>query len=271
MQRLEKFIEELRVREHPASTEEILNFIREYLQLRLLQSIYQSKFGECLSFMGGTCLRICYNLKRYSEDLDFALDGDRKMYNFSKMMDLLAREMNLRGFDTSVTLQEDKIVQKAFFRVVGLYPHFRLRGPRDQKIHIKLEVDTRPIPLEVEERESYFVTRFGEIFPILKHTLPTLFAGKVMAVLGRAYTRGRDYYDLIWYLTQKVEVNLRYLQAGMPDYPFSDKHSVIAELTKKIESVDPKVVLKDIGRFLEDPKEADWISHYSELFYQLTQ
>lgn len=269
MQKLEKITKEVRARPIHPTDEEIVNLIREYLQVRVLNLTFQSRFGACLSFMGGTCLRICYDLKRYSEDLDFALDGEKKGYQFERLMQILKRELELMGFEVSTNVHQEKTVQKAFLRFHDLFEKFRLQGAPGQKIHIKIEVDTHPILIQKEERETFFVTRFGEIFPILKHTLPTLFSGKILAVLARPYTRGRDYYDLVWYLGKKTPMNLRYLKAGLKTFSLKSEKDVYEMLQKKVATVKESQILKDMGRFLEDPKESSWISHYHDVFHQL--
>ena len=270
MQKAKKIAEELRSRFTPATEQEIVNAIREYLQTILLQSIYQSKWGAALSFLGGTALRICYDLKRYSEDLDFTLDDKKKPYQFSLLIDHLKKEMTLRGFEVSISFREDKIVQKGFISFAGLEGPLAFRSFRKgQKIHIKLEVDIQPVPLKEGDRESFFVNRFQEIFPILKHTLPTLFAGKILAVLCRSHFCGRDYYDLIWYLTRKTELNLDYVNRGMKKTTFRDERGLLDAVGKKVKEVTPSLILKDIGPFLEDPQESKWIERYHELFEQL--
>ncbi len=270
MQKLEKIVEELRGRRGIASTEEnLVNVMREYLQVRILQIMTQSKFGAALSFMGGTCLRICYDLKRYSEDLGFALDGARASYNFKNMIRHIEKELTLSGFEVETNAHAEKVVQKAYVRIGALYPKFGLRGPKHQKIHIKIEVDAKPPRIASDERESFFVTRYGEIFPILKHTLPTLFAGKILAILLRPYSRGRDYYDLIWYLAKKTPMNLRYVKAGLSKSKPRSAQDVYAALRKKVAQAKPEFMLKDIGRFLEDASEVSWIKSYQALFNQL--
>lgn len=270
MERAKKIIEALKSGSTPPTEQEVLNILREYLQTIVLKLIYQSKFGGALSFMGGTALRICYNLKRYSEDLDFTYDSPDQPYRFSSLMQEIVKELELRGFQVTSTIHEDKIVQKGFLRFGGLSQAFGLKQiAKDQKLHIKLEVDVRPIPLKKGERESFFVNRFQEIFPILKHTLPTLFAGKILALLYRPYQRGRDYYDLIWYLTQKVDLNLDYLNRGVKEKKFKNEQEVFETLEDKIKTVKPTLLLKDISRFLEDSSEETWISRYQELYAQL--
>ncbi len=268
MERLKKIVEELRSRR--ATDQEILSTVREYLQVLILKILYQSPSGAALSFMGGTCLRICYNLKRYSEDLDFALDGNRSSFDFTRMLEDLERELKLLGFDLQTSPPKKKIVLKTFFRFFGFASSLALPLSRqEEKLHIKLEADANPPKLRDEERESFFVNRFGEIFPILKHTLPTLFAGKILAILQRPYPAGRDYYDLIWYLSRKTELNLDFLNRGLKGTPFENRAAVMEAISKKVQTVKPQTVLADIAHFLEDPREADWITRYQELFSQL--
>lgn len=270
MERAKKIVEELRLRPAPPTGQDILNTLREYIQTIVLKLVFQSRSGAALSFMGGTALRICHQIKRYSEDLDFALDDKKESYRFSSLIHTVEQELKLRGFDVISTVQEDKIVQKGFLRFAGLGKAFGLKGFYDQqKMHVKLEVDVRPPLLKKGERESFFVSRFQEIFPILKHTLPTLFAGKVLAILYRPYSRGRDYYDLIWYLSQKVELNLDYLNRGSKEKKFKTIGEVFEILHKRIKQTKPALILKDLGRFLEDPSEIRWISRYEEVFHQL--
>lgn len=65
---MQKIIREMKAQKSSLTEQEILNTVREYIQTLVLKFIYQSKYGGALSFMGGTALRMCYNLKRYSED-----------------------------------------------------------------------------------------------------------------------------------------------------------------------------------------------------------
>ena len=47
------------------------NLLREYLQYKILESVFDSRFGSRLSFMGGTATHIIHSNNRFSEDLDF--------------------------------------------------------------------------------------------------------------------------------------------------------------------------------------------------------
>lgn len=270
MQKLTKLIAEAKKKK--ASDNKILNIIREYLQVLILKAMYQSKYGRSLSFIGGTALRICYDLKRYSEDLDFALDRKPPAYSFHELNNTIASFLKNTDFEIDINVKEDKVVQKSFIRVSKVLHVFGLSPLKSQKIHIKLEIDTRPVKVSDTERETFFVTKFDEMFPIVKHTDQTMFAGKICAVLNRAYTKGRDFYDLIWYLNRKMDINLNYLnramkQAGLKT-KFKDIQDVLETLDNKIKKVESADIMKDIGRFLEDPSEETWLKSYHDAFKQ---
>lgn len=53
---------------------EAIHLVREYLQARSLQSLQRAGAMQTLAFHGGTSLRFLYDIPRYSEDLDFALE-----------------------------------------------------------------------------------------------------------------------------------------------------------------------------------------------------
>lgn len=270
MQRLTKLIHDSKKK--GVTSEGILNLIREYLQVLILKAIYQSKYGTELSFMGGTCLRICHDLKRYSEDLDFSLDVKTPGYSFRELNDIIASFLRHTDFDVDVHINEDTVVQKSFIRVSRVLHLFGLSPMKDQKLYVKLEIDTRPVSIVEAEVETFFVTKFNEMFPILKHSDDTLFAGKICAVLNREYTKGRDFYDLLWNLNRKEKMNLRYLnavfkQAGV-DVHFRDVKHVIQALQEKMSSVNVDDIMKDIGRFLEDPSETAVMRQYPAVFEQ---
>jgi len=278
MQNLVRIIDRLK-RDNPAvTTQDLWNTAREYLQILILRIIYQSKHGTGLSFMGGTCLRLCHGLKRYSEDLDFALDGDHSHYDFEDMNRLIRKNLSFRNLEIEVSVGKEKTVQKSFVKAAGLLQAIEASSIPGQKLQIKLEVDTNPVT-GTAGRESFFVSRYDEIFPLVKHDLATLFAGKLLAIFCRPYARGRDYYDLIWYLSRHAPINLDYLNSGLRQVAgqsrivassdFSNPEEVAAALVEKVARANPRTILKDIGRFLEDPGEEQWINHYPEVLRQL--
>jgi predicted nucleotidyltransferase component of viral defense system len=247
---------------------QLQNLIREYLQVLILKNIYQNKSGKCLSFMGGTALRICYDLKRFSEDLDFALDRPANNYSFSDLNEKVSANLKNNGFKVDVSVQEEKTVQKSNLKFAGLLNQFGLSPLKDQKLHIKIEVDIKPPAIEKNKAETFFVTKFNEIFPIIIHSADTLFAGKIGAILTRPYNKGRDFYDLVWYLTKKTPINLNYLNARLGKN-FTAEKEVYSILKAKLSTIDIALVMGDIENFLEDPSEKEWIKNFPSVAEKL--
>lgn len=270
MQNLTKLVNEAKRKNH--SDQQLLNLIREYLQVLVLKGIYQSKYGRGLSFVGGTCLRICYNLRRYSEDLDFTHDRKISAYSFKELNEIIAGFLKYTDFEVELHIQEATMVQKSFIRISKILHFFGLSQLKSQKLHVKLEIDTKPVSIKNNEIETFFVTKFDETFPILKHTDDTLFAGKICVALNRIYTKGRDFYDLIWYMRRNTKINFHYLhsalrQAGLKSQ-LKNNENVMDTLRKRIDRIDAKDILKDIGHFLESPDEEKWLKSYLAVFRQ---
>jgi predicted nucleotidyltransferase component of viral defense system len=250
------------------------NLCREYLQTVLLKLLYQTPSGRELVFQGGACLRMCHNLKRYSEDLDFSRIGKEKGDSFNTLFQTLLAQLKRLGFDASGTARADKVVQKAFVQFGELPQRFGFAMAPTQKLSIKIKVDVRP-PRRGKV-DSFFVSRFGELFPILKYDLPTLFAGKALALLFRSYERGRDHYDLIWYLGQRTTGNWPYFASGLkqisgPKPDLRNWKDVMSAIGEKVKRVDPKRLAQDLRPFLEDPSDLDWIRRYPQVFEQLAR
>lgn len=281
MQNLIQWVEKKRSRKPSPPQEQLLNLVREYLQVLVLKSIYHSKWGNSHSFMGGTCLRICYDLRRFSEDLDFALDRKREDYSFEDLLKTIQGDFERSGFKIETKSSKEGVVQKSFIKFGELLHPLGLSARKGEKMHIKLEIDTNPILVSDNQRESFFVGKFNESFPILKHKMETLFSGKILALLSRTYAKGRDYYDLIWYLTRKTPIDMQYLMDGVeqanrsertptPLPHFKNTKEVFDTLTQTVGKVDLTVILKDIARFLEDPTEEKWIKNYLQVFSQVS-
>jgi predicted nucleotidyltransferase component of viral defense system len=268
MQKLTRIISE-----HPGATVvEKWNLCREYLQTRILQSLYALPMGKRLVFHGGTCLRICHGTRRYSEDLDFSLAKGKSVFSLEKTAAAVVRDLQRLGFKAEQKVNAEQTVQKAFVRVAGLIDHFHLPASKNQKLTVKLEVDVKPPGGGVVE--TFFVSRFDELFPISTYDLPTLFAGKMLALLFRPYSRGRDYYDAVWFLKNKTTGNMAYFAAGVKQAKASGRHfqawdDVLRAFGKKAELISAKALVADLRPFLEDSAELSWLEKYSEAVMSL--
>lgn len=236
---------------------ERLNLLREYVQAMTLRTLHECEAFVQLSFVGGTALRFLYGLPRFSEDLDFSLEVHDD-YSPEAWMKKVKTNLSLAGFDATVSLNDRAVVHKAWVKISGLLHEAGLSGMPDQKLSIKLEVDTRPPP--GAETQRSIVTRHA-VLAIQHHTLGSLMAGKVHALLTRKYSKGRDWYDLVWYRGHRPpqEPNLTLLQNAL-DQTHGRGVVVASEwrelLTERLGTLRMGQLVEDVQPFLERSVDA---------------
>ncbi len=238
-----------------------LNRLREYLQAFVLRSLYESEAFRPLAFVGGTALRFLHGLARFSEDLDFSLVGPDG-YAGKEWMAKVKRDLTLAGFAAEVTWNDRKSVHVGWVRVAGILHEAGLAGTPGQKLAIKIEIDTRPPAGANCERR--IVTR-QLTFLLQYHDLPSLLAGKLHAVLSRRYTKGRDWYDLVWYLSQRppVQPNLRLLQHALEQTQREGRAAAAAWRTLVrdcLQTHDFGAIAADVVPFLERSRDAELLT-----------
>jgi hypothetical protein len=186
------------------------NVLREYLQAFALRSLHESEAFRSMAFVGGTALRFLSNLPRYSEDLYFSL-VEPGGYDPVDWLRKLKSDLALAGFDASVTFNARRTVNAAWVRVAGLLRQAGLTASSEPKLSIKLEIDTRPPEGAVLART---IIRRHLTFVVCHHDESSLMAGKLHALWTRPYPKGRDWFDLVWYLARRPPVapNIALLQ-----------------------------------------------------------
>ncbi|MCP5104389.1 MAG: nucleotidyl transferase AbiEii/AbiGii toxin family protein, partial [bacterium] len=189
-----------------------LNTMREYLQAFILRILFKNNFFRHAAFLGGTCLRFVYSIKRFSEDLDFSLQKEQD-FHFEKIVDTLSGELEDSGYQVAAKIKIDG-VYSAMIKFSGLLWEAGMSHREEENFSIKIEVDRRPP--RGNRTESRIITKYF-MSGIACFDLSTLFAGKINAVLTRNYVKGRDYYDLFWYLTvhKGTQPNIEFLKNAL--------------------------------------------------------
>ena len=234
-----------------------LNALREYLQAFIMRSLHESEASRSIAFVGGTALRFLEDLPRFSEDLDFSrirTDG----YDPVRWLRKLRRDLDLAGFDSAVRWIERTPVQVAWVRTASLLAEAGLSGHREQKLSVKVEIDTRP-PAGAAMQRSVITRHFT--FVIRHHDLPSLMAGKLHALLTRGYPKGRDWFDLVWYRSRRppVEPNLQLLQHALDQTQGADQYRAAdwrGLLRVRLADLDTAALARDVAPFLERPADA---------------
>lgn len=224
------------------NSEDYENALKEIVQEVALMGLSRSNFFAKAAFYGGTALRIFYGLPRYSEDLDFSLDLPDPMFDLAVYLPYVEKELKAYNFSMTVHKKEktkESTVQSAFIKgntvqnileitsddasVYGLNPNALVK--------IKFEIDTTP---PEGAGYQYMSAINPAIYRVRLYDMPSLFAGKIHAVLCRDYkhrVKGRDFFDYIWYLKKGCTVNVTHLQKRMEQ---SGKWNPEDELTQSI-------------------------------------
>lgn len=223
---MNKAVMDMLERYNTQSTGDYENALREIFQELALLGLWRSKFFEHAAFYGGTALRILHGLDRFSEDMDFSLMRPDKTFDFLPHCRFIEKELEAWGFPVRVEIKEktvDSPIESAFLKAETFKQMMLIEAPeavvgrlhRNQLLRIKIEIDTDPPP--AFETESKFLLQ-PIPFSARSYTLPSLFAGKLHALLFRKWGRrvkGRDWYDLVWYAAKGIPVDLAHLSARM--------------------------------------------------------
>ncbi len=238
------------------------NLAREYLQALILQSLQRVGAMNTLAFHGGTALRFLYSLPRFSEDLDFALERNPNHYDFRAYLQSIRKELEMQGYMVAFKVNDQKTVHSAFVRFTGLLFDLKLSPHQDEVLAVKLEVDTNP-PAGATLTTS--LVRRHVLLNLQHHDRASLLAGKLHAVLQRPHLKGRDLYDLIWYLSDKEwpAPNLELLNNALKQTDWSGK-ILTAEnwrgiVRSKIESISWEQALADVQPFLASQQEIELV------------
>jgi hypothetical protein len=230
------------------------NAAREYLQARLLGALQRTGAMIPLAFHGGTALRFLYATQRYSEDLDFALEGSRERYDFRGYLRAIQTELQAEGYGSEIKVNDQKVVHSAFVRFPGLLYELGLSPHRDEVLAVKLEVDTNP---PAGAGLATTVVRRHVILRLQHHDRASLLAGKLHAILQRPYLKGRDLYDLLWYLSAPdwpapnlTLLNNALAQTGWPS-PALDETSWRPAVAARLRGADWTQAVADVRPFLE--------------------
>ena len=252
------------------NTRDSIRALREILQEVALLGLWRAKFFEHAAFYGGTALRIMYGLDRFSEDLDFSLLEPNSDFDISRFLSPLEDE--LRGFGFNIRAEKvektaNSAVQSAFLKtntrtellVIETTDEIVKSVPVGSLLKIKLEVDTDP-PAGFSTETRFLLRPIP--FAVRCYTLPGLFAGKMHALLFRRWknrVKGRDWYDLIWYVANFPELDLHHLEQRMCQTGHWSGNKPLTPaafrelIHSAVESLDINQARRDVMPFVKDP------------------
>jgi predicted nucleotidyltransferase component of viral defense system len=281
---MNKALEDMLLQYNPITPLDWNHAIREVVQEIALLGFWRSGFFEQAAFYGGTALRIFHGLNRFSEDLDFSLISEQSSFRLEPALSSVKTELAAWGlsFEAEPKSSGERTgIESAFLKGntrinllnIGIPEELNRHVQHNQKITIKLELDTTPPPLAATEIKTHLLPT---PFQVRLYDLPSLFAGKLHALLFRDWksrVKGRDFYDFVWYVGRNVPVNLQHLEArishsGNQQTEKLDLAGLQTLLKKRIERVDIAAAAEEVRPFLRDTRELDLWS--KGLFMDLT-
>lgn len=244
----------------------VRNATFEVNQQVILAGLNQGGFFDKAAFYGGTCLRIFHGLQRFSEDMDFSLLNPDSEFDFTMYFQPIIDEFAAIGRTVDIKKKDKKNfgkVESAFLK--DNTDVYDISFQTEKSIKIKIEVDTNPPLLFSTEQKLLMEPRS---FMTRCFTLPDLFAGKMHALVYRAWknrVKGRDWYDFEWYVRNRIPLDFKYLQERIKEFNGCEKtkEEFLEDLKERLGTSDIKQVKADVLPFLKNPNELDiWSNDY---------
>ncbi len=253
----------------------LFQYLREELQYLILYILY-TKTTYPVYFMGGTKLRLSYHINRFSEDIDLALDKPNLSFSADKFFSDITKFFSekVTGFHLHTQGNTNNNVVKLMLSFSQILFDIGISSLQEQTIKIKIELDINPPNSAIYEKKTYH-SLAGD-FMINTHDLSTSFSGKLAAILFREYQKGRDYYDLQWYLDRqpKIFINMDYLNANALQQGkkiFNSFREVLTSVASNVASLDISLMKLDLERFIimDDISFDDWLNQYIQQTLEL--
>lgn len=248
------------------------NAIFEVNQQIILAGLYNGGFFDEAAFYGGTCLRIFHGLQRFSEDMDFSLLAPSQDFDFTQFFQPIVDQFAMVGREVEIKKKDKKNfckVESAFLK--DNTDVYDITFQTEKSIKIKIEVDTQPPQKFLTEQRLLLLP---QSFMTRCFTLPDLFAGKMHALVYRAWknrVKGRDWYDFEWYVRHNTPLDFTHLRERALQFNQEEitQESFLEKLNNRLSTADINQVKADVLPFIHTPKDLDiWSNDY---FLQLAQ
>lgn len=261
--------------QHPSATQnDKKNSMKEVIQEIVLCGLSRAGLFKEAAFYGGTALRIFHGLDRFSEDLDFSLMTADPDFRLDDYLPAVEKELLTYGFHFKAEPKNktvDSDILSAFVKgntrehILLCYADEQLARSvvGTEVIKVKFEVDTTPPPYAGFERKFRLLP---VPYEVNLYDMPSLFAGKIHAVICRAWKnriKGRDLYDYVFYCSRQTPVNLKHLNARLVDSEYEGTRSDMSLdgikdiLRKRFDTIDYAQARDDVLPFIQNPASLD--------------
>lgn len=243
---------------------------KDFFISHFLYFIYNHKDYRRLIFYGGTCSRVVFNLVRISEDIDLDNSAGINLDRLATdLVEFTKHELKIDGAD--VYCQKGELGIMRWTVRMPVMKELGLSANPTEKLHLKIEVSRHKQEKIVKDTP---VLRHGRTMVIRHFDEASLFAGKIIACLervwkkgkgGKTRVKGRDWFDLIWFMQRQVKPNeIKLAKDGKKSYTVK---SAMRALTKKIKIVRQEDLLIDLMPLFSDQIFVEeWIKNFKKWF-----
>jgi predicted nucleotidyltransferase component of viral defense system len=235
------------------------NILVEYLQYKILDLIFKSKYGKRFIFLGGTALRIVYGSQRFSEDLDFD-NFNLKKKEFDELIDYIKKELNKERIKV-----ETRNVYKDAYRSYLKFPDllYKNKLSKNKKEKILIQIDTAPHHFKFEPK-VFLLNKFEVFRRILVVPDDIILAQKISTLFGRKRPKGRDFYDIV-FLYSKTRPNQAYLKKKLN---IKSEQEALRRILTFCQKLDFKALANDVEPFLINFDQKDRVFYFKEFINQ---
>ncbi len=251
------------------------NVLKEELQFYVLNFIYHHPEYNKWIMYGGSALRIIHGLDRMSVDLDFEVAHEIN----EKFLEELKKEVENYFINTYGTDVDFLIIKIVTGR--GLLLKFRIGkelslGHPSNQVHVKIDLNYFVAPKTVTERRPINHDQLS--FVILTYNMGALMASKLAAIFLRGTRgagdavyeeKGRDIYDLLWYMNKKIVPDFDYLKEKDVEEA-KDLRTLFDKLTIRMNKVSGENLKNDLfPLFIDQTFITNWLKNWLESYFRL--
>lgn len=229
------------------------NLLREYMQYKMLEAIFNSKFGRKLALLGGTAARIIHGNTRFSEDLDFDNVGLSK-YDFKQLILLIKKQLKLQGYNVE-TRNVFKGAFRSLIRIPNVLYENKISKHKNEKLLIRIDMEPQNFSYKLDK---IIINKFDVFLRISVVPPDILLSQKIFCIFSRKRQMGRDFYDIL-FLMGKTKPNLEYLKKKLTIKNQGDLKEMIL---KKCESINFKQLVKDLEPFLYTSEDSKRVLYF---------
>ena len=234
--------------------------LREYLQYKILEILFESTYASKFAFIGGTALRIVHDNTRFSEDLDFD-NFNISHSDFEQVTKIIQDGLQLEGYQV-----EFRSVEHAAYHCYIRFPRLlydnNLSGHEEEKILIRLDTEAQHFDFQPEK---FLLNKFDVFSEIMVTPADILLAQKFLTILERKQSKGRDFFDTVFLVSKNIAPNYNFLNQKAS---ITNKDQLKEAILQKIKDINLALLAEDVRPFLFKSKDDKKVVLFNEFLEQ---